>query len=374
MLQFHLLMSRGLAPHGYCLLWDPVLIWLHVVSDAVIALSYLSIPVVLTVFLSRRRDIEFGWLLLLFAIFITACGTTHLMSILVLWVPAYGLEGIIKAITAVASVLTAIALWPLLPRLLALPSPRQLQQANEALRQEAAERSRMEEQLRQSQKLEAIGQLTGGIAHDFNNILTVIMGNIERATRRMDAPDQALGALGNAMAASQRAANLTDQLLAFARKQPMTITSGDLNAIVRDMTSMIEITVGEPVRVVLDLAERPMPVDVDRSQLEAALINLAANARDAMPAGGVVTIATAEHGPDTFALRVADTGTGMDVQTMQRATEPFFTTKPVGLGTGLGLSQVYGFANQAGGDCVIVSEPGKGTTVTIVLMRGASPG
>ena len=121
MLHFHLLMSRGLAPHGYCLLWDPVLIWLHVVSDAVIALSYLSIPVVLTVFLSRRRDIEFGWLLLLFAIFITACGTTHLMSILVLWVPAYGLEGIIKAITAVASVLPAIALWPLLPRLLALP-------------------------------------------------------------------------------------------------------------------------------------------------------------------------------------------------------------------------------------------------------------
>jgi hypothetical protein len=115
-------------------LWQPALIWLHVVSDAIVGLSYFSIPVALTVFLARRRDIEFGWLLILFAVFIMACGTTHFMSILVLWIPVYGLEGLIKALTAIASVLTAVLLWPLLPRLIALPSPRQLQQINERLR------------------------------------------------------------------------------------------------------------------------------------------------------------------------------------------------------------------------------------------------
>ena len=365
----NLLTIPGLAPHGYCLLWDPLLVWLHVVSDAVIGLSYFSIPVALTVFVSRRRDIEFGWLLVLFAIFITACGTTHFMSILVLWVPAYGLEGIVKALTAVASVLTAIALWPLLPRLLAVPSPRQLQQANAALRREAAERERMEEQLRQSQKLEAIGQLTGNIAHDFNNILTVIMGSVERATRSIETPERALGALNNAMAATERAAGLTNQLLAFARKQPLKIDTCDLNGIVRDMSGILELTLGKSVDLVLDLDDETLLADLDRSQLEAALINLAANARDAMPAGGVLTVQTLAHGQDMIAVRVGDTGTGMDAQTLQRATEPFFTTQPVGHGTGLGLSQVYGFAHQAGGHLTITSEPGRGTEVTMMLMR-----
>ena len=120
---YQMLTTQGLAPHGYCLPWDPILIWLHVMSDAIIGLSYFSIPIVLAVFLVRRRDIEFGWLILLFAIFIMACGTTHFMSILVLWVPLYGLEGLVKAFTALASVLTAVAMWPLLPRLVSLPSP-----------------------------------------------------------------------------------------------------------------------------------------------------------------------------------------------------------------------------------------------------------
>lgn len=363
------LLERGLAPHGYCLLWDPVLLWLHVASDAVIALSYFSIPIALMALLARRRDIEFGWMILLFGIFITACGTTHLLSILVLWVPAYGLEGLVKAITALASLLTAITIWPLLPKLLAIPSPRQLQLANEALRKEAAERALVEKQLRQAQKLEAIGQLTGGLAQDFNNILTVVMGGIERATAKIDDPAKATSALASAMEASRRAEFLTAQLLSFARNRTMIVERQDLNDIARDAGGLLKASVGETIAVVGRIAIDPLLVDIDRNQLEAALVNLALNARDAMPAGGTLTIATLAIGPGEVAIRVTDTGSGMDPATLERATEPFFTTKPVGQGTGLGLAQVYGFARAAGGTFTIASSPGEGTSVTITLPR-----
>ena len=364
-----LLTTRGLAPHGFCLLWDPALLWLHVVSDAIIGVSYFSIPIALLVFLARRRDIEFGWMIALFVIFIMACGTTHFMSILVLWVPAYGLEGLIKALTAVASVLTAIVIWPLLPRLLALPSPRQLQLVNEALRAEAIERAKIEAQLRQAQKLEAIGRLTGGIAHDFNNIFTVVMGSLERAISRIDEREKVLASLQNAFAASKRAEALTGQLLSFAREQKLTIKRHDLNQLLREFIDLIASSIRPMTELVAHIGDHPVFIDVDRTQLELALVNLAINARDAMPDGGVLTIESLEPSAHTIAVRISDTGTGMDGPTLERATEPFFTTKPVGQGTGLGLSQVYGFARQAGGDLVIESEPGRGTQISIVLPR-----
>jgi signal transduction histidine kinase len=362
-------MTQGLAPHGYCLLWDPALIWLHVISDAIIGLSYFSIPIALGVFLARRRDIEFGWLLWLFALFIMACGTTHFLSILVLWVPVYGIEGLVKLVTAAASLLTAVALWPLLPKLIALPSPRQLQQANAALQHEAMERARMEEERRQSQKLEAIGQLTGGIAHDFNNILTVVIGSIERAARVIDTPDRAQVALHRALEATGRATALTAQLLAFARKTPMQIEAHDVNHIIHDLAYILELIVGESITVLAKPDSAALSVDVDRSQLETALINLAANARDAMPNGGILTIETFASGADRIALRVSDTGIGMDPDALVRATEPFYTTKAVGQGTGLGLSQAYGFARQVGGELTIESAPNQGTRITILLPR-----
>lgn len=366
---FDLFTMRGLAPHGYCLLWDPMLIWLHVVSDAVIGLSYFSIPVALTLFLARRRDIEFGWLLVLFALFIMACGTTHFMSILVLWVPAYGLEGIVKAITAIASVLTAVVLWPLIPKLVALPSPRQLKQMNDDLRREAAERARMEEQLRQTQKLDALGQLTGGIAHDFNNILAIIIGSLERASRRLHSPEQAGQALTHAMEASTRAAYLVEQLLAFARQKPVCVERHDVNDIVQDVETLVSHSLGSGVSLVTRRAPQPMIAEIDRSQLETALINLAVNARDAMPDGGAISISVAPCGEDSLSITVADNGMGMAQDVLDRATEPFFTTKPVGKGTGLGLSQVYGFASQAGGSLKLQSEPGQGTQAIITLPR-----
>jgi hypothetical protein len=145
-----LLNTSMYSPHGICLLWEPELIWLHVVSDALIALAYFSIPFALAIFVSKRRDVEFGWVFWAFAIFIMACGVTHLMSIYTLWVPIYGIEGITKALTAIASIVTAAVLWPLLPKLLAIPSPSQLQQAYAALEREGRQRRGVEEMLQKS--------------------------------------------------------------------------------------------------------------------------------------------------------------------------------------------------------------------------------
>ncbi|MCX7283153.1 MAG: ATP-binding protein [Novosphingobium sp.] len=366
------LIETGMPPHGYCLLWQPDLLALHVISDAVIGLAYFSIPIALAVYLRRRRDTHFTWVVWLFAAFILACGTTHFLSILVLWVPAYGLEGVVKALTAGISIATAILIWPLLPKALALPSPAQLQRLNDQLLKEAEERAAVEGQLRQAQKMEALGQLTGGIAHDFNNLLMIVSGNVERALRH--APEQAPERrnLENALTATTRAGQLTEQLLAFARKGSLLLISQDIGDIIRGVHDLLARAAGERIAIEVALAEDLPPVVVDRNQLENAVLNLLINARDAMPGGGVIRIVGEDVGPEVK-FSISDTGTGMDAQTLERATEPFFTTKPVGSGSGLGLSQVYGFVDQIGGRMEIVSEPGTGTVVTLYLPKEAGP-
>lgn len=248
-----------------------------------------------------------------------------------------------------------------------------LSAANAALRRQIEERERVEGQLLQAQKMESLGQLTGGIAHDFNNMLAIVVGSLDLARRRIaTAPELALRAIGHAMEGAERAAALTGRLLAFARRQPLAPTNLDVNALVSGMIEMLARTLGESVRMETALAPGLPMVHADRGLLESAIINLCVNARDAMPDGGQLTLAT-EHVPGDkgkegfVAIAICDTGTGMDPDVAERAIEPFYTTKEVGQGTGLGLSQVYGFVKQSGGEMQIESTLGVGTCVRLML-------
>jgi signal transduction histidine kinase/ActR/RegA family two-component response regulator len=255
-----------------------------------------------------------------------------------------------------------------------------LASANERLTLEIAERERTEARLLQAQKMEAIGQLTGGIAHDFNNLLTAVIGSLDLLLRKTD--EEVLRRLaGNALKAAERGADLTGQLLSFARRQRLSPSALQPNDIISGMGDLIARTIGSHVRVETRLESNLWQALADPTQLEVMILNLAINARDAMPAGGRLTIATrniphvpaklaAELEPGQYiALSVADTGTGMPADVVARAFEPFFTTKAQGKGTGLGLAQLYGFARQSGGAVRIDSAEGKGTTVTIFLPR-----
>ena len=224
----------GLTPHGFCLSWDPGLLWLQAGSDTLIALAYYSIPIALMQFARKREDLAFPWLFRLFACFILACGTTHVLGVVTLWKPFYWLDGGLKGLTALLSVVTAVLLWPLIPRALALPSPTQLHILNEALSRQIAETEAIaadlrtsEDSLRQAQKMEAVGQLTGGIAHDFNNMLTAVIGSMELLQRRLPAADDSSQRLvNNAMQGALRAAKLTSQLLSFSPAPTVGFTGG----------------------------------------------------------------------------------------------------------------------------------------------------
>ena len=511
-------------PHGMCYLWDPGVLWLQVVSDSLIALSYYAIPLLLVSFMRRRRDLNFRWIFVAFALFILACGTTHLLGVVTVWHPIYRLEGLVKAVTAAASLATAVLLVPLIPTLVALPSPSGLAAINTHLEREVRiritaedalnrvnaelerrvadrtaqlettleryrfladampqivwtatpdgrrdyfnrrasvytgladpvrdwpsayhpddlaavllrwqqclrtgeeyemevrlrstkgeyrwhlsravpmrdssgeithwvgtstdidDRKRLQEQLLQAQKMEAIGRLAGGVAHDFNNMLTVISGFddmlIDELEDRPELKDYAVEVRN----AAERAGELTRQLLAFSRKQFTNPGILNLNEVVARTEKMLRRLIGEDVELAISLAPELDRVKADAGQIEQILMNLAVNARDAMPAGGKLTIETCnirldqgyserhvEMEPgDYVQLAVTDTGIGMDSETLSRLFEPFFTTKPQGAGTGLGLSIVYGIVRQSGGHILVYTEPGKGASFKIYLPR-----
>jgi PAS domain S-box-containing protein len=492
---------RGLTPHGFCLLWQPGLIWTHAVADAAIGLAYYTIPLALIRFARRRRDLVFRPLFWLFAAFILLCGTVHWFELLTLWIPAYGAQGAVKVMTALASVLTAVALWRLLPQALALPSPAQLREALAALResetrhrvsfeespvplftlddagriigvsnswlallgyrkeevigrhshafevdtddwtattllrlQEGGEVRDVERRLRrrdgalvhthlsarlerrgtarwivcvvvditarrqaeaalresearlhQAQKMEAVGQLTGGIAHDFNNMLQDIAGCLDLMERRIGQgrTDQVLRYVTPARQSVMRAAGLTQRMLAFARRQALRPAAVDPDTLVRGMEQLIRRTLGPSIDLQVSLHDGVWQALCDANQLESALLNLVINARDAMPQGGRLSIATADRvleradlaahedvAPGCYVeIAVADTGSGMSEDVLARAFEPFFTTKPIGQGTGLGLSQLYGFVRQSGGLVRLDSAPERGTIVRMYLPR-----
>lgn len=259
----------------------------------------------------------------------------------------------------------------------------QLFSVNTRLQEEMEERRKTEEALRQSHKMEAVGQLSGGIAHDFNNLIMIVKGNLRLLRRRLG-PDahQAATYIASADEALDRAAHLTQRILAFSRRQPLSPQRISLSTLIQGLSELIRHSVGEKVEIALRLNAQ-WPVRCDINQMENVILNLAINARDAMPEGGRLTVTTADmtlaapppevEGDfmpgDYVTLTVEDTGTGMPEEVRRRAVDPFFTTKPLGKGTGLGLSMTFGFVRQSGGYLVIDSAPGRGTAITILMPR-----
>ena len=247
---------------------------------------------------------------------------------------------------------------------------------------EVAEREKAEAALRQSQKLQAVGQVAGGIAHDFNNLLTTVIGALDLLRGRLvNGQDALVRLVDSALQAAERGSKLTAQLLTFSRRQHLEPTPTDLNATITALHELLGSTLGPAVKIETDFAADIWPAQVDPSQVEAAILNVAINARDAMPEGGTLTLSTSNvtiterrnMAPgDYVAVRLTDTGIGMSEDVIALAFEPFFTTKAEGVGAGLGLSQVHGLAIQSGGDVRIRSVPGSGTTVSILLPRATA--
>ena len=401
---FRKLFSSDFMPHGMCFLWDPAVLWLNVISDGTIAAAYYAIPFLLFYFPRQRRDFSFKPIIVAFGLFILACGSTHLLGAVTVWNPVYRLDGVVKAITAIASVGTFAMMIPLMPILVALPSPSELEESNRTLAREiderkaaeaevrkineeledrvvqrTAERIKLEEQLIQAQKMEAVGRLAGGVAHDFNNLLTVILGFSELVCEQVRGDREALESVGEVFHAAERASALTQQLLAFSRRQVFTPRVTNLNEVVQNIDKMLRRIIGEDIELRTSLSTRLSPARIDPLHIEQVIMNLVVNSRDAMPQGGKLTIETAnveftrdyaevhlgiETGPYVM-LAVSDTGIGMDAATRSRMFEPFFTTKEQGKGTGLGLATVYGIVKQNGGEIQVYSEPGHGTIFKI---------
>jgi PAS domain S-box-containing protein len=244
---------------------------------------------------------------------------------------------------------------------------RRVEQRTEELKTESAARERAQDQLLQSQKMEGLGQLTGGVAHDFNNLLSAVMGNLDLLKRRIPDDPRAQRYVDGALQGAKRGAALTQRMLSFARQQELKTESADLRALILGMRDLLDRSLGPRVEMSLHLPAGLPPAKVDSNQVELAVLNLAVNARDAMPDGGRIRISAGFNGDRQLFLKVEDTGTGMDEATLKKAVEPFFSTKPVGKGTGLGLSMVHGLAVQLGGRFELASELGRGTTATLWL-------
>ena len=503
--------SAGLMPHGVCFLWREDLVYLHFFSDLAIAGAYLSLPVFLLALVRRKPELKTGGIVPLFALFIFFCALAHMFSMWTLWVPDYLAQGVAKFATAVVSVFTAIMVWPLLPKIAAMPSTQQLMNSNRnldenreflnvvldsvedgivacdadgnlkifnritrelhglpaehlppekwaeyydlyeadgttplemeriplfrALRGEVVEDAEMvirpkgcpprqllatgraltdadgqklgavvsmhdvtdqrnaeaarelaEEALRRTQRMEAIGQMTGGIAHDFNNLLGVITGNLEFLQRMVGDDEASAKRVNNALSAAIRGSKLTRRLLNVSSQEARPGTASDANAVLANLEDILAKSLTSEIEVEIHPAADLWQTEIDPGDLGDAILNLALNARDAMPDGGKLVIETENQTvtamPEFYVgaremvipgeyvvVMVSDTGVGIAEDVLEKAFEPFFTTKPEGRGTGLGLSMVYAFAKRSRGDVRIYSEPGHGTTVRIFLPR-----
>ncbi|MGJ5178456.1 ATP-binding protein [Bradyrhizobium oligotrophicum] len=351
-------------------------------------------------FLLRRwHDIMFRGVFIAITSYGVVGGIGRLLSLAALWVNVGAATEVFDGLLALMAVALIAAMLKMLPQLLVLPTRITLQKAYTQLEEEIRQRraaeamvQRFQEieaneaQVRQAQKMEAIGQLTGGVAHDFNNILTVITGTIEILAEAVKDKPQLAGIAGMISAAAERGADLTRHLLAFSRRQPLQPRATDVNALVVDAALLLRPTLGEQIEIESMLGHDSAPALIDPSQLSTAILNLALNARDAMPDGGKLILETKnvtldEHyarlnrdaKPGNYVMiAVSDTGEGIPASLLDKVFEPFFTTKDVGKGSGLGLSMVYGFVKQSNGHVKIYSEEGHGTTVKLYLPRATA--
>ena len=398
--------STGFMPHGMCYQWQSDILTLHIVADSLIALAYFSIPFTLLYFVRRRKDLQFNWIFVCFAVFIIACGATHLMEIWTIWQPVYWLSGLVKTITALASVPTAFLLVRLIPTALRWPSPAALQQVNNDLQLEIAERKRAEEEVRhandlletrvadrtreleaaylslrqtqqasmQQERLRALGRMASGIAHDINNALTP--ATLFAQSLLDNDTNLSADARGDLAVIQQAIADVTQtvsRIKEFYRRETNTkSTPVDIKALLGQVVELTRARWADMPQargVFIDVRTEhtghvPAIMGV-QGEIRDAVTNLVFNSVDAMPSGGALTLrsyATQHH----VTVEVCDTGVGMSGEVRARCLDPFFTTKGE-RGTGLGLAMVYGMAERHGAAIEIDSEPGAGTVVRLVF-------
>ncbi|MBW4424307.1 MAG: HAMP domain-containing histidine kinase [Nostoc desertorum CM1-VF14] len=429
MLEFlqNFLTDSSFIPHGHCYLWKPSLVWLNIISDSLIALVYYSIPIALVYFVHKRKDFPFKWILLLFGAFIISCGTTHVMDVWTLWHPTYWLSTFIKFITAIISLYTAIALLPIIPQALALPSPAQLEAANCQLKLTLKELENTQSQLIQTEKMSSLGQLVGGIAHEINNPVNFIDANIviineytknllslitlfQKCDRHLVSEIQAFieeidldfikedvpKILSSMKMGAGRISNLVLSLRNFSRldeadKKEVDIHDG-LDSTLLILQNRLEAKINHPgIQVIKEYGKLPK-VECYPGQLNQVFMNILNNSIDTLIESVIgckllvnnakitgnqqlvtkannpqIRICTEVLDSNQVMIRIADNGCGMTKAVKQKVFDPFFTTKPVGSGTGLGMSISYQIINKYGGQLKCVSTPLQGTEFIIQI-------
>jgi signal transduction histidine kinase len=430
---FQKLFVSDFMPHGHCYFWSPTIVWLQVISNSLIAIAYYSIPLTLLYFVRQRKDLVFPWMFVLFGTFIVLCGTTHILQIWTLWNGTYRMEGMVNLVTGIVSVVTAVLLVPLVPKALALPSPAQLEQRNRELNEHIVKRKRaeralqlahdemearvlqrtaelrvlndrlqeeiqerirseeaqqrLEKQVQHAQRLESLGVLAGGIAHDFNNLLVAVLGNTELALMDLPQYSPVKQRLEDVRATAVRAADLTNQMLAYSGKGRFAVQPVAMNELIQEMSNLLTISISKSAVLRFNLAENLPSVVADPGQIRQVVMNLITNASEAIgDKSGIISLSTGLHHADEhylaqtylndklqpgyyLSLEVADTGFGMAPSVQEKIFDPFFTTKLTG--RGLGLAAILGIVRGHGGAIRVYSEQGKGTAFKILLPAGA---
>nr|WP_298916173.1 ATP-binding protein [uncultured Nostoc sp.] len=417
--------DSSFIPHGHCYLWKPSLVWLNIFSDSLIALVYYSIPIALVYFVHMRKDFPFKWILLLFGAFIVSCGTTHVMDVWTLWHPTYWLSTFIKLITAIVSLYTAIALLPIIPQALALPSPAELEAANCQLKLTLKELENTQAQLIQTEKMSSLGQLVAGIAHEINNPVSFIEGNIvivneyirdllnlitfsQECNYHLVSEIQAYieeidldfikedlpKILSSMRMGVERISKLVLSLRNFSRldeagKKEVDVHEG-LDSTLLILQNRLEAKGNHPdIQVIKEYGNLPK-VECYPGQLNQVFMNILNNSIDTLKESITgchllvdnvkitrnqqltaknlqIRIYTEVLDSNQVIIRIADNGCGMTEEIMQKIFDPFFTTKPVGSGTGLGMSISYQIINKHGGQLKCISAPFQGTEFIIQI-------